>query len=202
MLEVSVKSMNVNEAKKISIDLNGMDSSMTGNLPVQTATEGKVYHQAYELTRDCTVPKEMERTGVYTKKENGITAGNEKHKEKPQTCMDYLVCGDDLEVLVQETDLLDEYTSTQFDRAISRIKKQRAQTQESVDRRVQRDRKQKDEFQRKHTWSICLRRSFRQRSRMLSVLMLQCKKVVRFIVFLWVVQKKLFVQEIKLHLKY
>lgn len=148
MLEVSVKSMNVNEAKKISIDLNGMDSSMTGNLPVQTATEGKVYHQAYELTRDCTVPKEMERTGVYTKKENGITAGNEKHKEKPQTCMDYLVCGDDLEVLVQETDLLDEYTSTQFDRAISRIKKQRAQTQESVDRRVQRDRKQKDEFQR------------------------------------------------------
>ncbi len=147
--KVSVKSMVIQNKTQISLTLNETGkSSMTGS-NVQNAKDGKVFGDSRNVTMDCAVQQDMGSGTVYTEAE--ARQLNMQPTELPDTgamspseFISRSMTGKDADVLSDEETPLEEYTSSQLERAVSRVKEQRAEARQAVERQVEQERKKEE----------------------------------------------------------
>lgn len=141
--------MVIEDMRKVSIDLNDSEGISSPASSVQAAMEGKNQSKAYDITRDCTVHKEMERTGLYKKeKKDKNNFSLEDDKNLPGKFMIKTLTADDFGALESEGVPVEQCSSSNFDREIKRIKEERASRQESVDRQADQMREERKQMER------------------------------------------------------
>ena len=134
--------MNISEMHKISNSFQVNGKAGASQSPVQTATEGKLQSVIFDTTKDCNVQKDMESSIVYNIQLNTQEVSTDAERTRLLSS-DYVatsLSGEDVASLDQEGTFLGGYESSQIDQAISRVKEQRTQTEESIDRQVEKSR--------------------------------------------------------------
>lgn len=147
-----VKSMII-LANKISPNLNGAEQNTKTSVPVPNARDGKISNNAWDYTMDCTVHKETGKSSVYTelqaRQQDMETAElPDDGSVSPSAFINSCMTGEDIKDLSEEETPLEEYTSSQLERAVSRVKKQRTQKQDAIDREVTKEQERQDSLER------------------------------------------------------
>lgn len=147
-------------ANKISPNLNGIKPGEKPAVPVPNARDGKVSNTIWDYTKDCTVHKETGKSSVYTeagicregqdtKKDMGMAELPEDGGISPSAFINSCMTGEDIRDLSEEETPLEEYTSSQVERAVSRVKTQRTKKQDAVDREVAKEQERQDNLERR-----------------------------------------------------
>lgn len=140
-------------ANKISPNLNGAEQNTKTSVPVPNARDGKISNNAWDYTMDCTVHKETGKSSVYTemqvRQQDMETAElPDDGSVSPSAFINSCMTGEDIKDLSEEETPLEEYTSSQLERAVSRVKKQRTQKQDAIDREVTKEQERQDSLER------------------------------------------------------
>lgn len=141
--KVSVKSMII-QNDKISLTAGGTEAMKQKDVPVPFAREGKISSKSMEATMDCAVQPEKGSSVVYTEAElkqlnNNTVGSSDDEIMSPADFISRCMTGEDAKALSQEETPLEEYTSSQLERAISRVKEQRSKKQEAVEGQVEKE---------------------------------------------------------------
>lgn len=137
------------QSKTISLPLNDTGKRKRTEVFVPEATDGRVSDVIWDKTMDCAVSKEMGSSTVYTEAQ-----ARQLHMEEPELLQegecspaDFIsrcMTGKDAEALSGEGTPLEEYTSSQLERAVSRVKEQRSAKRQAVDGQVQKEREEQE----------------------------------------------------------
>lgn len=140
-------------ANKISIDFKDTDYAKGLGVSVQNAREGSVSHVGIEYTKDCTVQKEMENRIVYTGADRDNKDILEEVKENlpaeefdPADFISKSMTGKDAHDIEEDGSLLEEYVASSLERAVERVKSQRHEREESVQRQVEKGKEEREYF--------------------------------------------------------
>lgn len=140
-------------ANKISIDFKDTDYAKGLGVSVQNAREGSVSHVGIEYTKDCTVQKEMENRIVYTGADSDNKDILEEVKENlpaqefdPADFISKSMTGKDAHDIEEDGSLLEEYVASSLERAVERVKSQRHEREESVQRQVEKGKEEREYF--------------------------------------------------------
>ena len=126
---------------KISLSLQNTPEMERLGVSVPMATEGGVKTSSVEVSMDCTVQKDMGST-VYTeadaKQWNVTEQGAESvGSMSPADFISRCMTGEDAQAVSEEETPLEEYTSSQVERTIQRVKENRRKMSDSVNRQVE-----------------------------------------------------------------
>lgn len=129
---------------KISLRLNGAEDWKKNEAPVPFAREGRISNESLDVTMDCAVQQEKGKSVVYTEAElkqlnNDIVESWEDETMSPADFISRCMTGEDAKALSDEETPLEEYTSSQLERALSRVKEQRSEKQEAVENQVEKE---------------------------------------------------------------
>ncbi len=140
-------------ANKISIDFKDTDYAKGLGVSVQNAREGSVSHVGIEYTKDCTVQKEMENRIVYTGADRDNKDILEEVKKNlpaeefdPADFISKSMTGKDAHDIEEDGSLLEEYVASSLERAVERVKSQRHEREESVQRQVEKGKEEREYF--------------------------------------------------------
>lgn len=147
-----MKSMIIN-ANKISIDFKDTDYAKGLGVSVQNAREGSVSHVGIEYTKDCTVQKEMENRIVYTGADRDkndiledVTKNLPAERFDPADFISKSMTGKDAQDIEEEGSILEEYVASSLERAVERVKTQRHEREESVQRQIEKGEEEREYF--------------------------------------------------------
>lgn len=137
---------------KISPTLNGTDQSNKAGVPVPNARDGRVSQDVWETTMDCTVPGMTGSSTVYTETQakqvqNKTVEATADSGMSPSDFISRCMTGEDAMDLSDEETPLEEYTSSQLERAVSRVKEQRSEKRQAVSDQVDQERQEEKERQ-------------------------------------------------------
>ncbi len=129
---------------KISLALGGTEGVKKNDVPVPFAREGRISNESLEKTKDCAVQQEKGSSVVYTEAElkQSNTYTVEPLDDGVMSPADFIsrcMTGEDAKALSDEETPLEEYTSSQLERAVSRVKEQRSEKQEAVENQVEKE---------------------------------------------------------------
>lgn len=136
------------ESNKISLTLQDTDAVKSIGVSVQNAKDGNISHVNKGVTMDGLVHKEAgNATSVYTEAEARQCNGQEivlsaDSQISPADFISQCTTGEDAKGVSDEGTPLEEYTSSQLDRAISRIKQERREREDSIEHQVEREREE------------------------------------------------------------
>lgn len=138
-------------ANKISIDFKDTDYAKGLGVSVQNATEGSISHVGIEYTKDCTVQKEMENRIVYTGAEKNdileeVRENLPAEEFDPADFISKSMTGKDAHDIEEDGSLLEEYVASSLERAVERVKSQRHEREESVQRQVEKGKEEREYF--------------------------------------------------------
>lgn len=141
------------QTNKISPNLNDTNISVKENVSVPNAREGRFTNSIWDYTMDCTVQRETGKSSVYTEAqakqlENREGEFPEDAGISPSAFINSCMTGEDIRDLDEEETPLEEYTSSQLERAVSRVKKQRTKKQEAVESEVDKEREEQETLER------------------------------------------------------
>jgi hypothetical protein len=128
------------QTNTISPNLNDTENTGKTAVSVQRATEGRIHNDVW-TTMDCTVQKETGKSSVYTEAQARQLNNDQMELPtdggiSPSAFINSCMTGEDFKDLSDEETPLEEYTSSQVERAVSRVKKQRSEKRDAVDREV------------------------------------------------------------------
>lgn len=141
------------QGKKISVETAALDSKLADRQPVQKTMEGHISDIGYDYTKDCNVHSTTE-SSVYTETANEIDntkkAGSGKSSSafSPAQFIEKCMTGEDVKALEDEKTPLEEYTLSQGKRAVSRVKKQRAEKRESIENEVEKEADKREKLEK------------------------------------------------------
>lgn len=138
---------------KISPSLHGTDPVKEMGVPVQNARDGRISNDILDITMDCAAPGKTGSSTVYTEAQARQAYNNivELAQDSAITPADFIsrsMTGEDALALDEEKTPLEDYTSSQLERAVSRVKEQRSEERQSV--REQVDQEREEEEAREH----------------------------------------------------
>ena len=142
--------MDVTDITKISVDLNDSENVTESYTSVHAAKDGRVQDKVFDITRDGTVHKEMERTGFYNKKGED-TKENLPEEDKNNTSGKspfFNITAEDFCILEMEGLSFETQSSSNFEQEMKRIKRDRAASEESVERRAAKMREERKQMER------------------------------------------------------
>lgn len=145
--KVRVKAM-VIQNNKISPALRGTDQVQETGVPVQNARDGRVSNDILDITMDCAVPGRTENSTVYTEAQakqihkNSTVELAENSGISPADFISRCMTGEDAKALSDEETPLEDYTSSQLERAVSRVKEQRSEKRQAVSEQVEQEREE------------------------------------------------------------
>ena len=134
---------------KISPTLNGMDHVKEMGVPVQNARDGRVSNDILDITMDCAVPGKSGSSTVYTEAQarqvhNDTVELAQDSGISPADFISRCITGEDALALDDEETPLEDYTSSQLERALSRVKEQRSEKRQAVRDQVDQEREKKE----------------------------------------------------------
>ncbi len=139
-------------ANKISLTFDDTETMKKVGVSVPSAKDGKISTDGMERATDCTVQKEMGSSIVYTEAE-----ARQLHMEDMEVSQDNLLSpadfisqcmtGEDAKDLSEEKTPLEEYTSSQLERAVSRVKEQRSEKEEAISDYVSKEKEEAETLQ-------------------------------------------------------
>lgn len=140
-------------ANKISPNLNGTEQGAKPSVSVPNARDGRISNNAWNYTMDCTVHKETGKSSVYTEmqarqQDMETVELPDYGSVSPSAFINSCMTGEDIKDLSEEETPLEEYTSSQLERAVSRVKKQRTQKQDAIEREVTKEQERQDSLER------------------------------------------------------
>lgn len=137
------------QTNKISLTLNGAESMKKLGVPVPDARDGRISKDILEPTMDCAVQRETGSSTVYTEAE-----ARQLHREEvelpadssfsPADFISQCMTGEDAKALSDEETPLEEYTSSQLERSISRVKEQRSEKRQAVEAQVAKEKEERE----------------------------------------------------------
>lgn len=133
---------------KISHTFDDTKTRERTGVSVPDAMEGGISRISQGATMDCTVQKETGKDYiVYTEAEAKQlhTGGEKKIDDSQMSPADFIsrcTTGEDAKALSEDKTPLEEYTSSQLERALTRIKEERRDKQEAVEHQVEREREE------------------------------------------------------------
>lgn len=140
-------------ANKISPNLNGTEQGAKPSVSVPNARDGRISNNAWNYTMDCTVHKETGKSSIYTEmqarqQDMETVELPDDGSVSPSAFINSCMTGEDIKDLSEEETPLEEYTSSQLERAVSRVKKQRTQKQDAIEREVTKEQERQDSLER------------------------------------------------------
>ena len=138
------------QTREISLSLGDTDKVKNLGVSVQNAKDGKISNNVLGAAKDCAVQGEVETSAVYTEAEARqlhIAKGELLDGDSLISPADFIsqcMTGEDAKALSDEETPLEEYTSSQLERALSRVKEQRSDKQEALDSQVMREREEQE----------------------------------------------------------
>lgn len=141
------------QTKQISPNLTDTETSARAGVSVPNAREGRISNNIWNYTMDCTVQKETGKSSVYTEAQARQLIKDEAElledgSVSPSAFINSCMTGEDCKDLSEEETPLEEYTSSQVERAVSRVREQRSKKREAVDREVAREQERQDSLER------------------------------------------------------
>ena len=137
------------ETNRISVASNGAESAKKISVPVPYARDGRISNDALDITMDCAVQKGTGNSSIYTEAE--ARQQNMESVElsadegiSPADFISRCMTGEDAKDLSGDETPLEEYTSSQLERAVSRVKEQRSEKQRAVEAQVSREREKEE----------------------------------------------------------
>lgn len=134
---------------RISLTFDGTERMEKKNVSVQDAKDGGISQIQVGATMDCSVQEAGKHHIVYTEaeakqlqKQNMVPLDDAQMS--PADFISRCMTGKDAKAVSEDGTPLEEYTSSQLERAVTRIKKERHEKQEAVEREVSKQR-EKDE---------------------------------------------------------
>lgn len=132
---------------KISPTLNGTDRAKEMGVPVQNARDGRNSKDVLDITMDCAVPGMTGSSTVYTEAQakqvnNKTVELAEDSGISPADFISRCMTGEDAQALSDEDTPLEDYTSSQLERAVSRVKEQRSEKRQAVREQVDQEREE------------------------------------------------------------
>jgi len=136
------------ESNKISLTLQDTDAMKNIGVSVPNAKDGDISRVSRGVTMDGLVHKEAgNATSVYTEaearqyKEQEVVLPTDSQMS-PADFISRCTTGEDAKAVSDEGTPLEEYTSSQLDRAISRIKQERREKEDAIEHQVDREREE------------------------------------------------------------
>ena len=134
---------------KISPSLHGTDPVKEMGVPVQNARDGRISNDILDITMDCAVPGKTGSSTVYTEAQarqayNNIVELAQDSAISPADFISRSMTGEDALALDEEKTPLEDYTSSQLERAVSRVKEQRSEERQSVREQVDQEREEEE----------------------------------------------------------
>lgn len=134
---------------KISPTLRGTDQIKEMGVPVQNARDGRFSNDILDITMDCAVPGMTGSSTVYTEAQakqvnNKTVELTEDSGISPADFISRCMTGEDAQALSDEETPLEDYTSSQLERAVSRVKEQRSEKRQSVRDQVDQERAEEE----------------------------------------------------------
>lgn len=141
------------QTNKISPNFNDTEAVKKLGVSVQDAREGSISNIFLDSTKDCAVQKETGSSIVYTEAQaKQLHNKNQEFFEdgniSPAAFITSCMTGEDLKTLSEEETPLEEYTSSQLERAVSRVKKQRSEKEQAVEKQVEKVQDERDALER------------------------------------------------------
>lgn len=136
------------ESNKISLTLQDTDAMKNIGVSVPNAKDGDISRVNRGVTMDGLVHKEAgNATSVYTEAEARQCKEQEvvlpaDSQMSPADFISRCTTGEDAKAVSDEGTPLEEYTSSQLDRAISRIKQERREKEDAIEHQVDREREE------------------------------------------------------------
>ncbi len=126
---------------RISLTFDDTETMEKIGVSVPDAREGSISRMSSGATMDCTVQEAGKDHIIYTEAEaKQLHTGGEVWLDdgvmSPADFINRCVTGEDAKALSDEQTPLEEYTSSQLDRAVTRVKEERRNKQEAVERQV------------------------------------------------------------------
>lgn len=143
------------QMNKISPNLTDTERKDVSVSAADVRDDNNISDSIWNYTRDCTVRKDTGKSSIYTEQQTRLAnpvsvddtdlplAGGISPSAFITSCM----TGEDIKDLSEEQTPLEEYTSSQLERAVSRVREQRTRTQESVDRQVSKEKDREDHLE-------------------------------------------------------
>ncbi len=146
--KVGVKSMIIS-TNGISFTLDDAEKMEKISVSVSDAGESRISHVDSGAAADCTLQKAGNEPIVYTKAEAGQLQNesevwSDDSRMAPADFISRCMTGEDAKALSEEKTPLEEYTSSQLERAVTRIREERRNRQESVEHQVSRQREEEE----------------------------------------------------------
>ena len=141
------------QTNRISPNLNDTEKTVKAGVSVPNAMDGRFSNNIWDYTMDCTVQKETGKSSVYTEAQARQLQSEEAELPEdggisPSAFINSCMTGEDFKDLSEEETPLEEYTSSQVERAVSRVKKQRTKKQEAVDGEVEKQQERQESLER------------------------------------------------------
>ncbi len=148
-----MKSMII-QPNQISIDFKDTDYAKKVGVSVQCATDGRIPQMGIEYTRDCAVQKDMEESIVYTDANKNrdsvveeVTKNLQTEEFDPADFISQSMTGKDAADIEEDGTLLEQYEAGILERAIERVKTQRHDAEEAVDRQTQKQKEEREFYE-------------------------------------------------------
>lgn len=142
------------QTNKISPNFNDTESMQKLGVSVPGAREGSISNIVLDTTKDCAVQKETGSSIVYTEAQARQLNTDEMELPddsyfSPAEFINSCMTGEDMKALSEEETPLEEYTSSQLERAVSRVKEQRSEKEQAVEEQVTKEREEKEALEQK-----------------------------------------------------
>lgn len=138
------------QANQISPNLNDTDSLDRIGVSVPYAKDGNISNCVLDTTKDCAVQRETGSSIVYTEAEarqlnkmNGMELPDDSFLS-PADFISRCMTGEDAQALSDEETPLEEYTSSQLERAVVRVKEQRSEKEQAIEAEVSKQREKQE----------------------------------------------------------
>lgn len=137
------------QTNKISLNFNDTEGMKNLGVSVSGATEGSISNVILERTTDCAVQKETGSSVVYTEAQaKQLNMGKAESFDdslfSPAEFINSCMTGEDIKALSEEETPLEEYTSSQLERAVSRVKEQRSEKERAVESHVAKEQEEQE----------------------------------------------------------
>lgn len=137
------------QTNKISPNFNDTEGMKNLGVSVSGATEGSISNVILEHTTDCAIQKETGSSVVYTEAQaRQLNMGKAESFDdslfSPSEFINSCMTGEDLKALSEEETPLEEYTSSQLERAVSRVKEQRSEKEQAVESHVEKEQEEQE----------------------------------------------------------
>lgn len=148
------------QSNEISLALKDTDAMKRIRVSVPNTKDGEISHVAMGVTMDGPVQKETGNgTSVYTEADakqlniEGVLP-SDGAKMSPADFISQCMTGEDAQALLEEETPLEEYTSSQLERALHRVKEQRREHSEAVEQQAEQEREEQREMEEAAAQSI------------------------------------------------